>query len=392
MYIKKPVFILLLVAALLLGGSAVLLVGKLGVGNAVVVTAEEYEDYNNLVSEYGKLDKMKHAVEDTYYIQVDSGKLMEGAYAGLMEGLEDPYSQYISAKEYENYMASMLGSYSGVGMSFYNNDDSVLEVIQVYRNSPAEEAGMKPGDIILEVDGKAFTGPESTEAAAAIRGREGTSVTIKYRRDGKEDTVTMVRAQITVETVSYEMLEGEDNIGYIQIDSFESGTGADFKAALADLTQLGAKGLVIDLRNNGGGLVDQAIKVADEIMNQGTVVYTEDHDGKRSYYNTNTGRTALPYVLLVNEYTASASEILAAGVQDNKEGKIVGTKTFGKGIIQSIYPIFDDGSAIKLTTMQYFSPSGNTIHKVGVTPDYVVELKADDDTDYQLQKALEVLK
>ncbi len=392
MYIKKPVFILLLVAALLLGGSAVLLVGKLGVGNAVVVTAEEYEDYNNLVSEYGKLDKMKHAVEDTYYIQVDSGKLMEGAYAGLMEGLEDPYSQYISAKEYENYMASMLGSYSGVGMSFYNNDDSVLEVIQVYRNSPAEEAGMKPGDIILEVDGKAVTGPESTEAAAAIRGREGTSVTIKYRRDGKEDTVTMVRAQITVETVSYEMLEGEDNIGYIQIDSFESGTGADFKAALADLTQLGAKGLVIDLRNNGGGLVDQAIKVADEIMNQGTVVYTEDHDGKRSYYNTNTGRTALPYVLLVNEYTASASEILAAGVQDNKEGKIVGTKTFGKGIIQSIYPIFDDGSAIKLTTMQYFSPSGNTIHKVGVTPDYVVELKADDDTDYQLQKALEVLK
>ena len=392
MYIKKPVFILLLVAALLLGGSAVLLVGKLGVGNAVVVTAEEYEDYNNLVSEYGKLDKMKHAVEDTYYIQVDSGKLMEGAYAGLMEGLEDPYSQYISAKEYENYMASMLGSYSGVGMSFYNNDDSVLEVIQVYRNSPAEEAGMKPGDIILEVDGKAFTGPESTEAATAIRGREGTSVTIKYRRDGKEDTVTMVRAQITVETVSYEMLEGEDNIGYIQIDSFESGTGADFKAALADLTQLGAKGLVIDLRNNGGGLVDQAIKVADEIMTQGTVVYTEDHDGKRSYYNTNTGRTALPYVLLVNEYTASASEILAAGVQDNKEGKIVGTKTFGKGIIQSIYPIFDDGSAIKLTTMQYFSPSGNTIHKVGITPDYVVELKADDDTDYQLQKALEVLK
>ena len=127
-------------------------------------------------------------------------------------------------------------------------------------------------------------------------------------------------------------------------------------------------------------------------MNQGTVVYTEDHDGKRSYYNTNTGRTALPYVLLVNEYTASASEILAAGVQDNKEGKIVGTKTFGKGIIQSIYPIFDDGSAIKLTTMQYFSPSGNTIHKVGITPDYVVELKADDDTDYQLQKALEVLK
>ena len=392
MYIKRSVFILLLVAALLLGGSAVLLVGKLGVGNAVVMTAEEYDDYNYLVSEYGKLDKMKNAAEDLYYVKVDSDKLMESTYSGLMEGLEDPYSQYISAKDYENYIASMTGSYSGVGMSFYNNDDGVLEVVQVYRNSPAEQAGMQPGDIILEVDGKPFSGPESTEAAAAIRGKEGTSVSVKRRRDGVEETVTMVRAKIQVDTVYYEMLEGEDGIGYIQIDGFESATGADFKAAVADLTQQGAKGLVIDLRNNGGGLVDQAVKVADELMNQGTVVYTEDQKGKRSYYTTDTGRTALPYVLLVNEYTASASEILAAGIQDNKEGKIVGTKTFGKGIIQSLYQMFDDGSAIKITTMQYFSPSGNTIHKVGITPDYVVELKEDDETDYQLQKAIEVLK
>lgn len=390
MFIKKPVFILLLVAALLLGGSAVLLVGKLGVSDAVVMTAEEYEDYNYLISTYGKMDKLKDMVENTYYIKVDSEKLMENAYSGLVAGLEDPYSEYISAKDYENYMASMLGSYSGVGMSFYNNEDSVLEVIQVYKGSPAEAAGMKPGDIILEVDGKAFTGPESTEAAAAIRGKEGTSVTVKYRRNGKEDSVTMVRAQITVQTIEYEMLEG--SIGYIQIDSFESATGADFKAALDDLTQQGAKGLVIDLRNNGGGLVNEAIKVADELMNQGTVVYTEDHNGKRDYYTTESGRTALPYVLLVNEYTASASEILAAGIQDNKEGQIVGTKTFGKGIIQSIYPMFDDGSAVKLTTMQYFSASGNTIHKVGITPDHVVELKEGDNTDYQLRKALEVLK
>ena len=390
MFIKKPVFILLLVAALLLGGSAVLLVGKLGVSDAVVMTAEEYEDYNYLISTYGKMDKLKEMVENTYYIKVDSEKLMENAYSGLVAGLEDPYSEYISAKDYENYMASMLGSYSGVGMSFYNNEDSVLEVIQVYKGSPAEAAGMKPGDIILEVDGKAFTGPESTEAAAAIRGKEGTSVTVKYRRNGKEDSVTMVRAQITVQTIEYEMLEG--SIGYIQIDSFESATGADFKAALDDLTQQGAKGLVIDLRNNGGGLVNEAIKVADELMNQGTVVYTEDHNGKRDYYTTESGRTALPYVLLVNEYTASASEILAAGIQDNKEGQIVGTKTFGKGIIQSIYPMFDDGSAVKLTTMQYFSASGNTIHKVGITPDHIVELKEGDNTDYQLRKALEVLK
>ena len=159
-----------------------------------------------------------------------------------------------------------------------------------------------------------------------------------------------------------------------------------------EITQQGAKALIVDLRNNGGGLVDQAVKVADELMGQGTVVYTQDHEGKRSYYTTESGRTALPYVLLVNEYTASASEILAAGIQDNKEGTIIGTKTFGKGIIQQIYPIVEDGSAIKLTTMQYFSPSGNTIHNVGITPDHVVELKEGDNTDYQLQKAIEVLK
>ena len=390
MYIKRSVLVLLLVAALLLGGSAVLIAGKLGVGNAVVLTAQEYKDYNYLASTYGKLDRIKSTLESKYYIQVDSDKLMESTYSGIVAGLEDRYSQYISAKDYENYMASMLGSYSGVGMSFYNNDDGVLEVVQVYRNSPASEAGMQPGDLILQVDGKAFTGPESNEAASAIRGKEGTSVSVTYSRGGVENTVSMVRRQIQVETVEHKMLE--DDLGYIRIDSFESATGADFKASLDEITQQGAKALIVDLRNNGGGLVDQAVKVADELMGQGTVVYTQDHDGKRSYYTTESGRTALPYVLLVNEYTASASEILAAGIQDNKEGTIIGTKTFGKGIIQQIYPIVEDGSAIKLTTMQYFSPSGNTIHNVGITPDHVVELKEGDNTDYQLQKAIEVLK
>ena len=196
--------------------------------------------------------------------------------------------------------------------------------------------------------------------------------------------------EIQIETVSSEMLE--DSIGYIKIESFESATDSDFRDALNQLTDDGAKALVIDLRNNAGGRLDVCIRIADMLMEQGTVVYTEDHNGNREFYRSEAGRTALPYVLLVNEYTASASEILAAGVKDNNEGKIIGTTTYGKGIIQSLFPILEDGSALKLTIMQYYSPSGNTIHKVGITPDYEVKLVEGDDTDYQLLKAIEVLK
>ena len=398
MYLRKSVFIVFLVVALILGGVGVLFAQKLGISNSSLLTNDEYEEYQYLVKTYGKLEDIKNFVDDYYYVDVDADDLVEGAYYGLVDALNDPYSEYVSAEEYEDYIGSMLGEYSGVGMSFYGNEDDVLEVVQVYRNSPAKEAGMQPGDIILKVDGVAYSGSQSSEAASNIRGKEGTSVEITYRRDGVENTVTMVRASIQVETIAYEMLD--DKIGYIQIDSFESATANDFKAALDDLTAQGAKGLVIDLRNNGGGLVDVSVKIADMLMDQGTVVYTEDQYKKKDYYTTKAGRTELPYVVLVNEYTASASEILSAGIQDNNEGVIVGTKTYGKGIIQSIYPSsmiqdrysWDDGSAVKITIMQYFSPSGKTIHKVGITPDYIVELVEGDETDYQLEKAIEVLK
>lgn len=398
MYLRKSVFIVFLVVALILGGVGVLFAQKLGISNSSLLTNDEYEEYQYLVKTYGKLEDIKNFVDDYYYVDVDADDLVEGAYYGLVDALNDPYSEYVSAEEYEDYIGSMLGEYSGVGMSFYGNEDDVLEVVQVYRNSPAKEAGMQPGDIILKVDGVAYSGSQSSEAASNIRGKEGTSVEITYRRDGVENTVTMVRASIQVETIAYEMLD--DKIGYIQIDSFESATANDFKAALDDLTAQGAKGLVIDLRNNGGGLVDVSVKIADMLMDQGTVVYTEDQYKKKDYYTTRAGRTELPYVVLVNEYTASASEILSAGIQDNNEGVIVGTKTYGKGIIQSLYPSsmiqdrysWDDGSAVKITIMQYFSPSGKTIHKVGITPDYIVELVEGDDTDYQLEKAIEVLK
>ncbi len=389
MQIRKSVLALLLVAALLVGAAAVLILGFFGVTDISLISKEDREKLEYYEKTYAKAEEIRSFIINNYYVDVDPDKIMESAYSGLVSGLDDPYSEYVTAEAYEDYISSMFGEYSGVGMSFYNNEDGVLEVVQVYRNSPAKAAGMQPGDIILEVDGKPYSGSESSEAAANIRGAEGTNVNITYSRDGVQNTVTMTRAKIQVETVAYTMLE--DNIGYIQIDSFEAATDDDFAVALEDLTKQGAKGLVIDLRNNGGGLVDVSVNIADMLMGKATVVYTEDHNKKKGYYTTEEGRTALPYVLLVNEYTASASEILAAGIQDNGEGKIVGTVTYGKGIIQTLMP-WPDGSAVKITIQQYFTPSGKTIHKVGITPDYIVDLVEGDETDYQLEKALEVLK
>ena len=389
MFIKKSVVALLMVFALLLGAAGVILCARFGIADAILVQRDEYEEAQRYVKTYSKLEMIRDFLSANYYEDVKDDVLLDGAYRGMVSSMGDVYSEYYDAKEADDVMTSLTGEYSGVGMTFYGNDDGYLEVVKVFKGSPAEKAGMQSGDLILEADGVAYKGSESSDAASHIRGKAGTSVEIKYRRNGEDSTVTMVRANITQETVEYEMLE--DGIGYIMIDSFEAKTSDEFKAALADITAQGAKAFIIDLRNNGGGLVMQARGVADQIMNRGTVVYTEDHDKNREFITTSNGRTSLPYVILVNQYTASASEILCAGVQDNKEGTIVGTQTYGKGIIQGLYPIGTDGAMIKLTYQQYYSPSGNKIHGVGITPDYVVELVSGDMTDYQLLKAIEVL-
>ena len=379
-----------MVFALLLGASGVILLARLGIADAVLVDKSEYVEAQSYVKIYSKLENIRDFLSRMYYEDVDNEVLLDGAYRGMVSSMGDIYSEYYSPEEAQDMLSSLTGEYSGVGMTFFGNEDGVLEIVKVFKGSPAEKAGMLPGDFILEVDGTPFSGSESTEAASHIRGQAGTTVNIKYRRDGEENTVSMVRANITAETVEYSMLE--DDIGYILIDSFEGKTSDEFKNALADLTAQGAKAFIIDLRNNGGGLVMQAVGVADQIMDRGTIVYTEDHDKKREFLTTGSGRTPLPYVILVNQYTASASEILCAGVQDNQEGIIVGTQTYGKGIIQGFFDIGSDGTMLKLTYQQYYSPQGHKIHGTGITPDYVVELVPDDPTDYQLLKAIEVLK
>lgn len=398
--IKKGTFAIIIIICLLLGAAALPLASGINPvdivsGKSVLVSKNTFDEYKYLDRTYGKMDALKEYIHTYYYKEVDDAALMESAYAGLFDGIGDIYSYYITEEEYEDFLINNTGDYCGIGVTLTYNDKGQIYAQSVYMDSPADKAGMKTGDIILSVDGESYSWELLDDCAAAVRGDKGTSVNISVLRGQYQYDYTVVRDRILIESVESEMLEGD--IAYIHIDSFIENTYEDFSAALAKLTNEGAKSLIIDMRDNGGGIVDEAIGVADELMNKGVVVYYEDHAGNREYYTTKDGRTELPYVILVNGNTASACEILSAGVQDNDEGLIVGTVSYGKGIIQVTRTLLD-GSAVKLTEYQYFSPSGKEIHKVGITPDFIVELDKDcyDENgelvnDLQLQKAIELL-
>ena len=400
--IKKGTLAVLLILALLCGAAGLYglqtagLLGQLGIASTHTLNEEQYQEYRHFTKTYGKLDELRDYVLSRYYVEVDEDALETGMLKGLFEGLGDVYSYYMTPAEYEQTMISLTGVYSGVGVTISAGDSGYVEVVTPTKGSPAEAAGIRKGDLILAVDGTEYVGADLDTCAAAIRGPEGTSVTLTVRRGDEIFDVSIVRQTIVAQTVEHEMLE--DGIGYISISGFEEQTAADFKAALADIEAQGAKSFVLDLRDNGGGLVDAAVSIADELLEKGIVAYTEDHDGNQDYYNTKAGRTDLSYVVLVNEGSASSSEILSAGIKDNGGGPLVGVTTYGKGIIQTVEQL-TDGSGIKMTILQYFSPNGSVIHKNGIEPDYVVELTEDcydEDgnlvNDLQLQKALELLK
>lgn len=356
-----------------------------------IISAEEYEEYRHLVQAYGKVDSLRRHIESNFYEPVDDEALELGMLRGLFGGLDDPYSYYMTAQEYESVIISLTGEYSGIGVSMSAGADGYIEVIAVTDGSPAAEADVRRGDLIFAVDGIIYTGAEIDIAAAAIRGKSGTNVTLTLLRNGAEIERTIRRKKIVSQTVRWEWLDGD--IGYIQINSFEEHTAADFRKALRTLENRKAKGFVLDLRNNPGGLVNACIEVADELMGEAMVVYSEDQQGRRDYYHVKQGQTALPFVILVNEGTASAAEILSAGVQDNDVAPIVGMQTYGKGVIQQLEE-WPDGSATNLTIMQYYSPKGNVIHGVGIKPDVEVELLESDyeddgtlRTDRQLEQA-----
>ena len=383
MKIQKKGLIALLLIVFVSGGLLGAGIGRLtddGYGK-VSISKEEYKEIKEYKDKYAKVDELWDHIQKEAYDEPKDEDMIDGLCRGLFAGLGDRYSAYMTKDEYEAYETSITGSFEGVGITFAADDTGAFAVIGTVEGSPAQKAGIKEGDIITKVDGKTYDNADA--AAAAIRGKKGTKVKITVERDGKEKVYELTRDVIVNQSAESKVLDG--NIGYIKLTEFDEHTDEDFEKALDELEKKNVKGFILDLRNNGGGLVDSSVNIADNLLGKGVVTYMEDRAGHKEYFKSDEDKTRLPYVILVNGSSASASEILTAAVKDFGQGKIVGTKTFGKGVVQ-ITQKLSDGSAYKLTVMQYFSPDGNVINGKGIEPDYVVKGKTK-----QLEKAKELL-
>lgn len=339
-----------------------------------------------------KVSEILGAISAYYYDDVDQQKAAEGLYAGLVDSLEDPYSCYFTKEEYQDYLNSSNGTYYGIGVVLTQNiQTGEISVTRVYDSSPAKEAGLKAGDVFVSADDFQAEGADVSEFASHVKGDEGTTVELTVLRDGKEKTFTVERRKVEIPTVEHQMLQG--NTGYIQILEFDEVTAEQFDAALKDLRKQKMTSLIVDLRDNPGGMVTSVTDILDTILPEGLLVYTQDKDGKKKEYNSDKNELNLPLAVLVNENSASASEIFAGAVKDYGYGTIIGTTTFGKGIVQVLTPL-SDGSAIKVTTAKYFTPKGNYIHGVGIEPDVELEFKygGDEEEEYDIMKDNQVLK
>lgn len=347
-----------------------------------------------------KINELKGYVDLYYYDDADTEALEDGMYEGLISGLGDKYSVYYNAQDNAQMQIDTTGQYYGIGAGLRQDPDTmVVSISKVYEGTPSEEAGLLADDTIISVDGTDATSMEVTELVKLIRGEEGTTVHLEVYRasTGENLSFDVERANVTLPSVSHEMLD--NGIGYIHIDSFEKETAMQFESAMADLDGQGMKALILDVRYNGGGLVPAVVQILDDILPEGLLVYTEDKNGNRQEY-TSSGDTKIdiPLAVLINGDSASASEILAGAIKDYEYGTLIGTTTFGKGIVQTIFQL-EDGDAVKLTTAKYFTPKGNYIHGVGIEPDIELEYEYLDPEgneyqmqyDNQIQKAIEVL-
>lgn len=346
----------------------------------------------------------REAIQSDYLFPYKKEDLETGIYKGLFWGLKDPYSEYYTAEEYKRLMEDTTGKFAGVGLVITAGEDNLITVVSPIANTPAAKAGLKAGDKIVEVDGQAYAGKELQEATEHMRGKPKTSVELTVQRviNGKTQTshVKLVREMIEVDTVIGELMP--DNIGYLQISSFEQVTAKDFKKEWEALEKQGAKKFIIDLRNNPGGLLTSCEEIADALLGKATIVTTVDNKGKKDASTSDEAQYKEPLVVLANGGSASASEILLGALRDNKRAKSVGEKTFGKGIVQQIYPLGENGKdgGFKLTMAEYLTPNGEKIHGKGITPDIVV--KAPEQAkgmgpdflkeDPQLQRALQEVK
>lgn len=343
-----------------------------------------------------KLEKIRYLIDETYLKEneIKEKDLEEYLLKGYVEGLKDPYSVYYNEKETKELYETTEGAYSGIGAVMSQNlETGIITMVNVYKDSPAEKAGFKNNDILYKVNGKDISTEDISKVVNRIKGKEGTEVTITVLRDGKEVEATAVREKLEAHTVEYNMKE--NSIGYIRVTEFDKVTYTQFVEAITDLKKQGMKGMIVDLRGNPGGNLSTVCQMLDYILPKGLIVYTENKDGKREVMTSDEEhKLEMPMTVLVDGRSASASEIFAGAVQDHKVAKLVGTTTYGKGVVQQLFDL-KDGTCLKLTIAEYFTPNGRNIHGKGIKPDVEVEYKYDKnnaDADNQLDKAIEVLK
>ena len=347
--------------------------------NKAYVPVGEYNRLKSVYNEYSKVIQVENYIKQNYLGDVDDEKLLDGQLKGMLQSLGDPYSNYMTREEFTSLIEQTSGTFGGIGVVVTPGDDNLITVVSPIEGTPGERAGIKSGDKIIKVNGKEFLAENMDAAVKVMKGEPNTKVVLTIMRENKEGKndsfdLEIIREMIRVITVKSNIID--DNIGYIKISSFDDLTYKDFKEELDKLGRHNIEGLIIDLRNNPGGLLNRTVQIADELLGEGIVVYTQTKDGKKEYEKSGKSMVNYPLVVLVNEGSASASEILSGAIKDHKRGVLIGTTTFGKGIVQRIQDL-DDGSGLKLTISEYFTPNGINIHGIGIEPDIVVELPED---------------
>lgn len=339
-----------------------------------------------------KIAEVISALSRYYYDDLNQTDMANGMYKGLVSALGDKYTSYFTAEEYADYLNGTNGTYYGIGVVMTQDiNTKVITISKVYDGSPAKEAGLMAEDILVSADGIKAEGLELSEFVSHVKGDEGTKVKLVINREGKEKTLKVERRKVEIPTINSQMLENKT--GFIQITEFDQVTGSQFSKALKDLKKQGMKSLIVDLRGNPGGMISTVTDILDEILPKGLLVYTQDKSGEKTEYKSDAKELGMPLAVLVDGDSASASEIFAGAVKDYEYGTLIGTKTFGKGIVQVLLPL-SDGSAVKMTTAKYFTPKGNYIHGVGIEPDIELEFdyQGDKDKDYDLMQDNQILK
>ncbi|MFU0799632.1 MAG: S41 family peptidase [Xylanivirga thermophila] len=364
-------------------GAAILIVVTAIVSSFFAIQIDRYASFKNgtavvprknfaRMQDYGKLDAVRSILEGEYIEEPDNDKMLDGAIKGLVASLEDPYSYYFTQEEFRQFTERTQGSYAGVGMVVtVEQKDNTITVVRTFKGSPAAKAGIVAEDKIVKVSGEEVDGSMLDNAVAMMRGEPGSKVKVTINRNGELKEFELERAIVEIPDLEYRMLE--DDIGYIWLYSFDENSAKNFENALNDMKKQGMKAFILDLRGNPGGLLSTCVDIADILLPEGLVVYRMDRSGNREDYKSDAKQLKLPMAVLVDENSASASEVLTGAIQDYGVATIIGKTTFGKGVVQDVRP-FKDGSALKYTTSKYYTPKGRDINKKGLKPDIEVDM------------------